>query len=263
MNASLWRLRQLGKSKAIHRAATVVTDLIFPHGKVTRIWRGQLRGWHWYRHRDHQFWMPLGAYEEETVRWLASNLGPSSVFFDIGGNAGYFTLLGSKLVGESGRVVCFEPVPVNVETILRQVDLNKCSNVTVEPVALADRVGLAAFAVESRNANSHLADVSISHAASMPQRTLDVQVTTLDDWLTEHHCFPDVLKIDVEGAEVKLLHGAVECLRTARPRMVISTHGTSLREECIRLLRDANYDVVPVPGFAHELLAYPRVRRPQ
>lgn len=255
---SLWALRRVGKSKLAHRAATLLMGAVFRHDHVSRIWAGPLRGWNWYRHRDHQFWMPLGAYEQETCRWLESNLASGSVFFDIGGNAGYFTLLGSKLVGPAGRVIAFEPIPLNIDVIGRQVAINECRNVAIEPLAISDRVGRVGFDIEWRNANSHLADIAITHAASAPRTTLEVASTTLDAWTREQECVPDVVKIDVEGAEVKVLQGAQETLRSARPRIILSTHSAGLHEECSSILRSANYQLVSLPGFEHELLAYPR-----
>lgn len=261
MSASpLWALRRLGKSKLAHRAATVLTNALFRHERVTKIWMGPLRGWRWYRHQDHQFWMPLGAYEEETCRWLESSIGSGNVFFDIGGNAGYFTLLGSKLVGESGQVISFEPIPLNIEIIQRQVALNARKNVVIEPMAVSNQAGRLRFDVEWRNANSHLADITITHAASSPRSTLEVASTTLDQWVRENERVPDVLKIDVEGAEAMVLQGARETLRSARPRIIVSTHSADLHEECTSILRTANYDVVSLPGFEHELLGYPRAR---
>lgn len=200
----------------------------------------------------------MGVYEEETCRWIESNLGEGGVFFDIGGNAGYFTLLGSKLVGDTGRVIVFEPVPLNIDVLTRQISLNDRRNVTLEPLAIADRVGTLSFDVEWRNANSHMSDVTITHAKSEPTDVLEVGCTTLDQWVADNDLRPDVLKIDVEGAEVHVLEGAKETLRTCKPRIVLSTHTAELLDTCLSMLRDANYHVVRLPGFEHELLGYPR-----
>ncbi len=256
--ASLWNIRRLGRSKLAHRAATAMMQVVFPHDHVAKIWRGPLRGWRWYRHRDHQFWMPLGLYEEETCRWLQSNLGEGSVLFDIGANAGYFTLLGSKLVGASGRVVAFEPVPINVDVLQRQVDHNGCANVTIESSAISNHVGSVLFDIEGRNANSHLTEIDLIHAQSAPTASVEVACTTLDTWVADNGIQPDVLKIDVEGAETLVLEGAVDTLAHARPRIVLSTHSVALRDECTSVLEAANYQVIRLPGFEHELLGYPR-----
>lgn len=200
----------------------------------------------------------MGMYEEETCQWLQSNLGDGCVFFDIGANAGYFTLLGSQLVGASGTVVAFEPVPVNVQVVSRQAELNECANVRIEPCALTNSNGPVSFAIEARNANSHLSELRISHAASAPSATVTVPGITLDDWVSQNGILPDVLKIDVEGAEQLVLEGAARTLSEARPRLILSTHSGALKEACRAMLEEKRYRIIPLPGFEHELVAYPR-----
>ena len=86
-----------------------------------------------------------------------------------------------------------------------------------------------------------------------------VDTSTLDNFTRYSSIFPDVMKIDVEGAEVKVLQGAHNLLEDGRTRMIISTHNESLKSECTRLLRSYQYEVLELPGFSHEIICFPRI----
>ncbi len=256
----LWKLRRLGRWAPARRMAYTLFEAAYRHGRTYPIPFGPLKGLRWRYERGQQFWMPLGLYEQETTRWLSSVITEGSTFYDVGANVGYFSLLGALRVGERGSVVAFEPVPElrqSVETLVRINGVD--SRVDVRSEALADRTGKTQFVVEAQGANSHLGEVVIEHASSKPVRRIDVQVRTLDDVLSEGRCLPpDVVKIDVEGGEVLLLQGARRLLREVRPKLLVSTHGERLREQCEDLLREAGYRVEPLAGFEHELVGTPR-----
>lgn len=227
----LWSMRRLGRSRVAREGVRKVFHTIYPHGSVRRIAFGPLRGWRWACHREHQFWMPLGAYERETTQWLVDNIAPGMTFLDIGANAGYFTLLGAKLVGPSGRVVAFEPVPQNIEVLERQIAINDIGAYTsVETAAISDAVGQAEFVIDSVNANSRLEAVNATHTRGVAVATVSVETTTLDRWCEAHQVRPDVIKIDVEGAELEALAGAEHVLAEVRPRLIVSTHSDALRD---------------------------------
>lgn len=80
-------------------------------------------------------------FEQHITDLLAAGLRAGDLFVDAGGNIGWFAVVGSKLVGPSGRVLTFEPDPFNVRLLRRNLRLNKCRNVTLHPVALSDRTG--------------------------------------------------------------------------------------------------------------------------
>ena len=80
--------------------------------------------------------MLLGIYENETAKWLISQLGPNSVFLDVGANYGYFSLMASHVVEPNGHVHSFEPIPANVDLIDSSVRLNSTSNISVHQCAV-------------------------------------------------------------------------------------------------------------------------------
>lgn len=66
----VWKLRGLGRVRILRYGAYRVFRSVFPPGRVCRILGGPLRGYKWFVAEGHQFWMPLGVYEQETARWL-------------------------------------------------------------------------------------------------------------------------------------------------------------------------------------------------
>jgi len=257
MTNLVWEMRRLGRIPIARKMAKKMFAAVFQHGKTYTIRSGPLKGKRWHMHRDHQFWMPLGQYESQTAGWIQSQLKPGSCFYDIGANAGYFTILGSDAVGVDGVVQAFEPVPVNIDVLHRQISENNLSNVELHDLALSNEVGSIDFAVESNNANSHIADVSITHAVSNPSSIVTVQTATMDSLVEDGLRKPDTIKIDVEGAEVLVLQGAIETLKSARPTLLISTHSAQLYTDVTELLKELNYSVSSLPGFEHEVIAIP------
>jgi len=200
--------------------------------------------------------MPLGVYETETAKWLQEAIDEGVVFFDIGANFGYFTLLGGRLVGR-GRCIAFEPIPDNGEVIRQHLANNELTNISLEQTALSDRTGLAEFVLEDNSATSHLAEYEITHGASSRKSAIKVNTMRLDDYCSRNKIFPNVIKLDVEGAEVLVLKGAQAVLTSARPSLIISTHSESLKNEVIGLLEGYRYTVTQLPNFEHELSCIP------
>jgi FkbM family methyltransferase len=129
--------------------------------------------------------------------------------YDCGANVGYFTLLFSKLVGPTGRVFSFEPLPANAQHLRRHVSMNRRTNVTVIQFALADYNGKTNFSTDG------------SESRIGPQGDITVDCRTIDSLGLPP---PDVMKIDVEGAEILLITGAAETIRTHRPLIFMSLH---------------------------------------
>src|SRR5688572_25202486 len=96
---------------------------LIPPGTHVRILQGRLRGKRWIAGSStHGCW--LGSYESDKRQLFESSITPGDVVFDIGANVGFYTLLASDLVGSSGHVYSFEPVPRNIEFLNEHLSLN-------------------------------------------------------------------------------------------------------------------------------------------
>jgi len=208
----------------------------------------------------------LGMYECNKTEAIIALLRRGMTFVDVGVNKGDFTLLGSTLVGANGKVFCFEPEPTNCYWIRRSIDLNGYNNISLSELALGDVNG---------HAELYLGRKSGWHTLIPQQPERDagfivVKKRTLDDFITEicqDHV--DMIKIDVEGAELQVLRGAGRTLsKNKQVVLLIDIHprlGVNPREVC-DLLTELGFSIyqmkkpfdLPVEDYdsLSELLAY-------
>ncbi len=215
-----------------------------PKSAVFRIWQGPLKGRKWIVGSSiHGCW--LGTYEYDKQQRFTSTLKPGMAVYDIGANVGFYSLLSSVLVGPSGRVLAFEPLPRNISFLRRHVELNHLSNVSIIERALSDREGTITF----EEAASH----TMGKIGSGSGGGLQVAMTTVD-LLRQHDGAPapSLMKIDVEGAELMVLKGAERTLRECRPVLFLATHGPEVHRDCCAFLRALGYRLSPLSGASVE-----------
>jgi FkbM family methyltransferase len=149
--------------------------------------------------------MYFGIYEQPLVCLLRQRLQAGGVFYDVGANVGYFTLLASSLVGSGGEVHAFEPVPNNAARIKRNLGRNNIANVFLNELAVAEGSGTLTLYLPGVTFNSGWA--SLIPSSKSPQQ-ISVPTISLDEYVFDQgHRFPDVVKIDIEGAEPQALAG--------------------------------------------------------
>jgi FkbM family methyltransferase len=189
--------------------------------------------------------------EPRTTKWLLANLGPGQVFVDVGANVGYYSLLAAQLVGPRGRVVAFEP---NVRVRARLEDHVRWNRVgdivTVVGAALADvRDGALDLFVPERDEESGIASLHRTPLLEGKGATaMRVPSQRLDDWL-EGSSLPriNVMKIDVEGAEARVLEGMRRTLLSRRPPHIVCE--TRWDSPAHRLLLAAGYKPAMLDRF--------------
>jgi FkbM family methyltransferase len=203
-----------------------------PGQLVMPILTGRLRGRRWVVGAgQHRCW--VGAYEPAKQRLFAQGIRPGDTVYDIGAHAGFFTLLASELVGPAGLVVAFEPSATNLAHLTRHLHLNGLTNVTAMPAAVLDHGGTGAFVTATDSYTGHVGSTGAP-----------VQLVAIDE-LCAGGAIPDAacIKIDVEGAEHRVLLGARSLLARARPTVFVATHGPQQDGDCRRLLESLGYSV--------------------
>jgi FkbM family methyltransferase len=200
---------------------------------------GRLRG---------RWWLPAsrgkvlriinGTYEREQTRLFEQHIRPGATVLDVGAHVGYYTLLAAALAGEGGRVHAFEPNPQNADFLRRHVRINGLRHVRVEQAAVSDRAGTARFDFGTGSGTGHLAEGG----------AIEVRTIRLDDYCAEHGLTPAAVKIDVEGAEISVLHGARQTLERHRPVIFLSTHGADVHAASLAFLRGLGYRLSPILG---------------
>lgn len=216
---------------------------LIPRTRVMTVRAGLNQGASWIAGSSvHGCW--LGTYESEKQQLLAQRVKPGMTVWDVGANAGFYTLAFSRLVGPGGRVYAFEPLAQNADNLLAHLRLNKVGNAVLVQAALAETGGTAGFRIAASNSMGRLANAPSSYL---------VPCLTLDAFIDDHpDAAPDLIKADIEGGESRLLEGAARFLARNDPIIVLSLHGAEQCRRCAELLESYGYSLFGLDGRALE-----------
>lgn len=200
-----------------------------------------------------------GCYEPVTADAVHGQLTDETVFYDVGAHIGQYSLLASRCCRE---VHAFEAVPATFAYLSRNVQQNSLTNVTVNNIAVSDTCGTIQIheaSLDNLGSSSMIAPEQISgHVYTVPSISLDEYVKT--------HSEPDVIKVDVEGAELLVLEGASSLIHRKHPVLVIEVNEETLGRfghtpvDLLDALQSFGYDLRSLDGFGFEnVLAIPKV----
>jgi FkbM family methyltransferase len=156
-----------------------------------------------------------GCHEPELTAAFKRQVRPGMVVVDAGANIGYYTVLASRLVGPSGRVIAFEPDAGNFSLLWRNVVENGCKNVEAYPYALGEHLVYAVLHVCPEAPGSHSL-----HATSEFLGPTRKVVTVAGDEVLGGSRPPDIVKMDIEGAEPEALRGMAKVLEAPGKRVL-------------------------------------------
>jgi FkbM family methyltransferase len=201
-----------------------------------------------------------GVYEEQTVYEVQRIVRPHHVVWDIGANAGYLTMVFAALCH---KVHAFEPLPLNISRWLKHMRLNGVANASLHRFAICESDRELTFnGGQSPFGNTyvHACDSRIGQAShKVIGRSIDSLVA---DGSIEP---PDVLKIDVEGAEHDVLRGAMKTISTRQPLILLATHdchSPHVQQRCLEFLTQRGYycrmteERKIIPGL-NDFICYP------
>jgi FkbM family methyltransferase len=161
--------------------------------------------------------MRPAAYEPDLMRLMVEHSAPGAIVLDIGAHVGLHTLALADRVGPSGRVIAIEPSPANAGLLRFHVTVNSCHNVDVIEAIVTDHEGESPFTYRADATDP--GGFANSIAYDIGGETTLVRTTTLD--MLCNGISPDLIKIDVEGAELLALRGA--------PTVVVAIHPDPMR----------------------------------
>jgi FkbM family methyltransferase len=164
------------------------------------------------------------------VRFLERFLGEATTVVDIGAHLGFYTMLMSSRVGPKGKVFAFEPSPREFRKLKTHIRINRCTNAQAEESALADYVGRTELFVVGApwTTRNSLRPPKIDGLQSVSAR-----VVTLDGYLLEKDIREvDLIKLDAEGAELKILEGSVNLLSRSRRPLILCEINDPVIAEC-------------------------------
>jgi FkbM family methyltransferase len=184
-----------------------------------------------------------GTYEPYMQDAFLKYVRPGNTVFDIGAYAGFHSVFCGLLVGATGRVFAFEPNPISRRSLGGQIRLNRTLRVEACPYALSDTVGFADFDA-TQGSQSRITSTGKSK----------VEMKTLDSLVSVELPVPDVIKIDVEGEEERVLRGSVKTLSKFRPIVLCDYNDDKTLSSLSRILLPLDYKVLsgpPVIGIPH------------
>jgi len=217
-----------------------------------------------------------GCIEPNEFAFIGSFLKPGMVFIDIGANEGFFSVFASRRVGPKGKLIAFEPSHRELERLRENLSLNSACNFQIEAFALAEARGTAELRICEYGHEGQNTLGDFAHAVHQSGTQL-VQLCTLDEYLEENSTDRlDFIKMDVEGAEQKVLEGARRTLAKFKPVLLLELNDGALRfqaascESVVNLLRSWDYLIynfcprtgLPViadgPHYSENVIAAPR-----
>lgn len=188
----------------------------------------------------------IGSPEPYIVAYFRSILHPDSIVFDIGAYIGVYTFVAREIL-ETGMIHAFEPNPESAKRIEEAIERNDVSRIQLNNLALGDYIGKVQFSVNLTPVQS-----SIHHHPSQGG-PVEIPITTLDQYCSEREIGRiDLLKIDVEGAELMVLRGAEKMIEMVSPLIIAELHKRESRRfgytvaETIQFLSDAGYSLYRV-----------------
>jgi len=186
--------------------------------------------------------------EIRLARFLINDLKEGDTFFDIGAHYGYFSLLASEIVGVDGKIFSFE-ASKNTFEITRK-NTNSVNNIHLFNRAISDKKGEISF-YEFPNLYSeyNTSDVAQFENSEWIQKyqpkKITVEAVSIDEFIVEKNTIPDIVKIDVEGAEYLVIQGADNTLKKNAPKIILEylapQRNNREHRKALLFLRDLNY----------------------
>ncbi len=205
----------------------------------------------------------LGLYDLVVSEALWRLADPGDRAADIGANIGHMTSLLARRLGERGLVTSFEPLPDLFQRLENNVERWRLrahtARVNGERVALSDRVGKAELVLPGEiGMNSGVAYLKDTRADAAATRVIEVEVRTLDDYYSDQTT-PQLIKIDVEGAELSVFRGGDRVLRSPALRDIVFEENTPLPTTASLHLQGLGFTLFRLEkGFFGPRLADPR-----
>jgi len=194
------------------------------------------------------FWDNVEGFEFNSVRVFCHLAKTSDVFFDIGANIGYYSLLASSIRKGSLSVYAFEPMPSAFQYLVENIAINGFNNIKPQQLALSDQQGSATFYSILNKKFKEFPQLtgdgglSATHSGERTKINFEVQINTLDNFVAkflDNKCI-DLIKLDTEANEHKVLSGAHDVLKNHRPIIQCEILKNQIEDELENIL--GNYD---------------------
>lgn len=197
--------------------------------------------------------MTTGTYDSYFTNYLEKMNLKNKVFFDIGAHIGYSSLVFTKLADQKGKTFAFEPNEFNRERLGMQIEANGTykNAIGIFPQALSNKSGTQEFVFTNNVdgwtssgsflAGAHTRMKDDTYEREYGFKRTKVPTITLDAFVAKHKIAPDIMKIDVEGAEHLVLEGGKGVLKKYKPTLLMELHSIFATVETMRILSELAY----------------------
>lgn len=156
-----------------------------------------------------------GEFERHVTDYFTHNLKPGDTFLDIGTHIGLMSLVAARAVGPAGQVHSFEPGEKQRRLLLKNIQHNRFNHIKVNPIALSDHAGEGIF---QSGPTENLGQSKVKDSGE----GVRVQLLPLDQYVAQNNIQKiDAIKVDVEGAELRVFKGAAESIKRFKPRFIV------------------------------------------
>ena len=252
------KVNRIPSQAELDRLEALRLEQLKPHPDWVTIKKGKMA--------DHQLFLDMnidaywiheavnGTYDAQIFDNMLETLDLSNAtIWDIGAHIGYHSLMFSKLIGEKGRVIAFEPNPYNIERFEMHMKKNPelASKITLMSIALSDTDGQADFKFSSNidngeSSGSYLSNITTVYNPEVYEafEEMSVEILKIDTLVKNRsELMPSIIKIDVEGAEYEVLRGAESTLRQHRPMIYVEIHSAKNAFYIQNFLQSLNYRI--------------------
>ncbi len=188
-----------------------------------------------------------GLWEPVETEFISSRVKPGMTILDVGADIGYYTLLFAQRVGPSGRVLAFEPIPKAKCYLDQNIALNGWDNVQTFDFALFDRAGTVCLEDPFRKSRINPSKAMAS------DNDIQIEMQVFDEWRrTGQVDRVDLIKLDVEGAEMNVLRGMADTLQSHHPAIFLELHPREVESfsfspsDVLQFLSKLGYRIVPI-----------------
>lgn len=189
-----------------------------------------------------------GSFEPNEFAYLNQALSEDAVFIDIGANEGFYTVFAAHHVSPRGLVMAVEPSPREYTRLENNVAINSLSNVRLVKRALGARQGKAVLHVADPEHNGQNTLGDFGHAGVTAVDHVEIELVELDSLVVEQELTRvDVIKMDVEGAELEVIKGGLKTLDRYKPILLIELFESALQKQgasvhaVVALLKEHGY----------------------
>ena len=188
----------------------------------------------------------LGYFDPRGIRYIKNQLYEGEVFVDIGANVGAYSLIASRFVGRSGKVIAFEPASKSFLRLSKNIIMNGLTNIIPERKAVLDKNTQVELYISNRH---NMGMSSIFHHDSESGVTEKVEAISLDEYAEKKSIERiSLIKIDIEGSEMLALRGMPKIIERFRPKILIElkeetlSHSDYKVNDIVEFLANAGYE---------------------